>query len=610
MNATELHTYSPIRAGRTRCITGSCKSGKTSALVSHVADLVSEGAQPSEILAVTATPTDVGTLRRRLVGAIGLPAREIEVTTARALALRILGTPRAEAATGRKARLPFPFEANVVMEDLKATGLRPKRLKEMLKFFYRGWTELSECDPDWIIYKEERLIHDAVKGRLQAARVVMEPELASLAIEYLNSHPQALRGAGFEHVAVDDCGFMSKASQSLVAMLANSSLFVTGTPDLSVEVFDSHPYPDGIAEIARRAANCTAGNLDERSETDEERRRPVAVRPFPSPAAELEGVAEMVAKLIGEGAAAEDIFIAAPNRTWERNVRESLERAGIGTCILPPVHLLGADVRYLDRCQGARVLTALSLAADADDQLAWRSWCGFGDYLAHSALLAEISHGSLLPLLEEIEARSLDGARLIRDEIELLAAYSHGRRVIKGIVEAQVAGMDGLELLDLATQLTLGGSDEGGISCPSGLTLLCEPLEGATARDMATHAREKLASPAFVGEGVRVGSYAQAKGASANVVVVTGLVNGFFPIHDYFDMAKLDDTRRERMRQKDAAVARMLSNEGAEQLILTYFREATLEEAGALDLKVERIRVKDGRRVCNLSASIFLEELL
>ena len=48
--------------------------------------------------------------------------------------------------TGREPRLLLNYELNALMEDMKTSGLRPGRLKEMLKFFYRGWTELAADD--------------------------------------------------------------------------------------------------------------------------------------------------------------------------------------------------------------------------------------------------------------------------------------------------------------------------------------------------------------------------------------------------------------------------------------------------------------------------------
>ena len=48
------------------------------------------------------------------------------------------------------------------------------------------------------------------------------------------------------------------------------------------------------------------------------------------------------------------------------------------------------DIRDNERCVPAHVLTALDLVADPENALAWRCWCGYGDWLANSSALANL----------------------------------------------------------------------------------------------------------------------------------------------------------------------------------------------------------------------------
>ena len=48
------------------------------------------------------------------------------------------------------------------------------------------------------------------------------------------------------------------------------------------------------------------------------------------------------------------------------------------------------DIRDNERCVPAHVLTALDLVADPENVLAWRCWCGYGDWLANSSALANL----------------------------------------------------------------------------------------------------------------------------------------------------------------------------------------------------------------------------
>lgn len=604
---------------RTCCIIGECGSGKTTELVAHIATLIEKGAQPNELIAFVATPSAINPLKERLLNAVGTIASTIEITTVRSQALKILSTPEAELLTGRKPRMLFPFEINMIMEDLKTTGVPPKRLKEMLKFFYRGWTELADADPGWLLYNEERLVHNMIKDRLLAMKAVMEPEIANLALGYLCDNEAALKQVERNHVVIDDFGLMSRASQVLGIMHAKTSICITAIPELAVEVFDSHPYPAGINEFCGSVSDCKvekvtrkaapANTTGSRPDDSQETTRTFS---FPSPTAELEGIAACVSGLLEEGFGASDIYVAAPNRAWERNIRQALMHRDVKSCSISSAHAFGGDVRYYERCKSARIFTALSLAADPDDPLAWRNWCGFGDYLAHSVLMAELGPDDIIALLEELERKSHAEARLIRDEQELLAAFRHGKYVIAKMKEASRAGTSGKDLLSLAANSTLADPNDNTAlyPVPGDLLDICEPCDGFTASTIVAQARNKLANPVFSNEeSVRVGSYAHAYGVGSRVLIITGFVNGFFPIHDYFDEAKLDKKKRVRLHESSEQLIQLLAGESAERLIVTYFHEATLEEAGALGLKVERIRACNGRRMCDINASIFMETL-
>ena len=125
---------------------GAVGTGKTSALVAAAAEKVAAGAAPESLLVFASTPDAAAQLEKRLAAA-GVGA--VRVTTPRAFCLQVLSTPAAREATGRDPRLVSSFEQAFIMEDMKVSGLKIKRLREMLKFFYRGWTELSGEDPEW-----------------------------------------------------------------------------------------------------------------------------------------------------------------------------------------------------------------------------------------------------------------------------------------------------------------------------------------------------------------------------------------------------------------------------------------------------------------------------
>ena len=117
--------------------------GKTAALIARVAALLEDGATPENMLVLAATPDAARVLGARLTEAAGERGNAIEVTCARDVALGLLASEEGRAFSGRAGRLVTPLELGFIMEDMKTSGLKQRRLREMLKFFYRNWTELA-----------------------------------------------------------------------------------------------------------------------------------------------------------------------------------------------------------------------------------------------------------------------------------------------------------------------------------------------------------------------------------------------------------------------------------------------------------------------------------
>ena len=131
-------------------VTGGVGTGKTQRLVERAAALLAENAAAGNVLVLCATPQAARLFSERLTARVGAKrAAGATVATARALALDVLADDGARRWSGREPRLLTAFEETFLMEDMKVSGLRPKRLREMLKFFYRSWTELADDDPDW-----------------------------------------------------------------------------------------------------------------------------------------------------------------------------------------------------------------------------------------------------------------------------------------------------------------------------------------------------------------------------------------------------------------------------------------------------------------------------
>ena len=470
------------------CILGKVASGKTEALVHRAVEYLSGQSNGKSVLVLAVSPDAAKVLKRHLAAALDIPVNTLDkrgarVSVPRAIALEVLSNPKAQAVCGRKPRLLLPFEENILLEDVKASGLRPKRLREMLKFFYRSWTELADDEPSWLVSEEEAQVHGLLKECLAFTGGILPNELSNLTVKWLRTDETAREAASYDLVLVDDYQLLSRASQVLAGLLAREGLIVTGDVQATNEVFEEYPFANGLIEFAQAdgvqttrldacwnsaAVHECCENLIGAAQTHEQESRDLAgadrdgeqgthalagtngdskqeacdlagaggngeqearasagtnnesaqgrVTPqtghspatvveasahtayaemvpgessvgyaralsFPTAAAEIAHVAQHIADAIEKGAQPGDFYLTAPNGVWAKSLSRSLEARGISTAQRPNVRVLSGDPRDLGRCKTLRLFTLLALVADPRDMLAWRSWCGFGDWL-------------------------------------------------------------------------------------------------------------------------------------------------------------------------------------------------------------------------------------
>lgn len=185
---------------------------------------------------------------------------------AREVALGLLASEEGRAFSGRAGRLVTPVELGFIMEDMKTSGLKQRRLREMLKFFYRNWTELAggvDDDDRWLIPGEEADTHALLKDILRFTGGILEPEASAMAVRFLLACPEVLASAQRAHVLVDDYQMHSCASQHLANLIARDSITVAADPTAVAEVFESYPYGEGVGEFTQANEGCERIVLNE-----------------------------------------------------------------------------------------------------------------------------------------------------------------------------------------------------------------------------------------------------------------------------------------------------------------------------------------------------------
>lgn len=666
-------------------IEGGVGCGKTAALIARVAALLEDGAAPEDMLVLTATPDAARVLAARLIEVVGERGGAVEVTCTRDVALGMLASEEGRAFSGRAGRLVTPVELGFIMEDMKVSGLKQRRLREMLKFFYRNWTELAggaDDDDRWLIPGEEADTHALLKDVLRFTGGILEPEASAMAVRFLLACPEVLASAQRAHVLVDDYQMHSRASQHLANLLARDSVIVAADPAAVVEVFDSYPYGEGIGEFtqanegcerivlneshacaaAARAASRLRASLDAsaaplgdaaaESETPSPSQsassatsgttaaptvpnRAAAAASFTAleatdPATEMASVADAVQTALEAGADPSSIYVLAFHPAWERRVARALEARGIATATPVRGRVAAGDYRDLDRCAAARLLTALALVANAHDALAWRAWCGFGDYLANSAVFADMRAEAdeqgkdLVAMLDEVAAAAPEEGFPGTGIGRVLDAYRTGRTLIE-----QAQGLEGDELIGaLASALNLTGENgEHAMQLVRALTAP-EPKPAVSAIDtsfgtsvpapapddaqtLITRARNRMSAPVFEAtEGcVLIGDSAHLTGRTPTTLVLTGFVNGFFPTRDYFDATVTTPDKQKLVRATDTRRLYTAAGKATQRLIASWFTSTSLVEAETLKLEIARAKLRRGERIAVTTPSIYLTEI-
>lgn len=683
------------------CILGKVASGKTEALVHRVVEYLSDQSNSKGVLVLAASPDAAETLKGRLAAALDIPAdtlgeQGVRVSTPRTIALEVLGNPKAQAACGRKPRLLLPFEENILLEDVKASGLRPKRLREMLKFFYRSWTELADDEPSWLVSEEEVQVHSLLKECLAFTGGILPNELSNLAVKWLHTDATAREAASYDLVLVDDYQLLSRASQVLAGLLAREGLVATGDMQATSEVFEEYPYAAGLIEFAQAdgvqtvrldacwnsaAVHACCENLIGAAHKREQESRdlagaggngerearaiarannesaqmpvtsqtgyspaavveasahaayaetaPAAKNPggcadacaFPTAETEIAHVAQHIADAIEKGTQPSDFYLAAPNGVWAKSLSRSLEARGISTTQRPSARMLSGDSRDLRRCKTSRLVTLLALAADPCDMLAWRSWCGFGDWLTNNPGFAVLRRYAAQQGLAPYDALAtvaadnpcrealgeLDAAEQASLE-RISQAFKTGQATLK-----QLEGLVGRQLIDAAWELldceqhaqeTTAG--QGGV--PADLLRLLDIENPKLAHDAASLVDRLLMAlnePRFplAQNAVRIGDLAASHGSSYRTVVLSGFVNGFIPKHAYFDPVKTPLDRMGLLYGTDARRVYQAAGCAREELLVTAFTQMDALQAERLDLKVDRVFMREGKRLARISPS-------
>ena len=576
-----------VRAGRACLVRGGHGSARRDALVEQVEKTVEAGAPADDVLVVCADPSAASRVRARLRASGVAGVADVRVVTGRELACDVL-----EAAAGKAPRVLAAYEADFVVEDVKTLGARPKRLRELLKFLYRGWTELLDEDPTWLFTVEEISTLEFLTEELAYLGAVMEPQISNLATKALRLDSALLGRCKMPHLFVLDYQNLSRASQLLCQLVAGDDL-VAVAGDTCTETYESYPYVAGVEDFGR--LNPQVDVVDLGSAADEAER---SLRVYETPQEEITAVADAVASLVEGDADPSDVAVMTLHPWWTRSVARALEERGVVVNPWLGALKLRGDIRELDACLALRMVTLLRLLADPEDGVAWRSWFGFGDYLTRSNQFAEMR-----------KACGSEEAAYPGDVLRDLEAFGFDMRYDLDPLFARVRDLRGSELLECLVQ-TLAGD---GVAVPGVLRpLLALGSDADAARMVAELDRLQFFCGVADCPGVVVASSAAMANLDFDQAFIVGCVNGLFPSADFFDLTKVSVSKQEKMRAHDERVAHTMAGVGRHGVHVSCFERVDRPFAERVHLKQARIFAAndEGAQMSEVEPSIYVDVLV
>lgn len=611
---------------RARAYCGVTGTGKTQKLVEECKALIDAGEKPSDILVFAAGRSAAATLEARLEAA-GIAG--VCVTTPVAWALEVLTSDAAREFTGREAHVLNAYERDFFFEDMRVNGAKQHRLREMLKFFYRSWSEMREDEDEWLITVEEKEINRIAKADLHMLRAYHPCEVVAACVRYLMSDAAVLEGLRVKHVLADDWRAMSRASQRLSELLAGKSLAVTWDTVASLMGEEPYGYAEGLVELKVECSTLERVDLDEfmgsacaheavanlfkqdcisvgvPSGACAEAGAP-QVRMVSMLDKEPANVVDAVRKALDAGVKPDDIFVTAGRASWVGRMRGALERSGIPASWVEDVAYLHGDIRDPEKCADMAMANAVRLVADPECCLAWRCWCGFGDHLCRSAAFSDLAHA--LEGTDEVELRDLLFALIGDGELSVGGDMLDRERVEQRVREGkamleEAKGLRGTQLVSVIRKHVCAQGQE----TPEFDALIGEVAAHECARELLSRI-DAAFIPQVPAEGcVRVGTLDSLIGQTPRVLIVCGLTNGLYPEKGYFDLFQKTIDDQAKMHERLIEQLIEVCGKAGERLVLSGFTHADILDAEPMKLMSERIRLRNGHRVCEFAPSAVVD---
>lgn len=514
---------------------------------------------------------------------------------------------------GRGSRVLEPYEETVLLEDLKVSQMKNRRLRKVLAYLRAGWSNLS--DDTWEQTAEEDLVIERMRANLRFTGGVLACEASNLALHALREHDALRQRVSWDYVLADDFELLSRASQHLVRMVAAYGLTVATAERPGLPGDEEYPCFEGAAELLAAFPGAQVARLTESGQAPEVRHRvqglladsalaplirhdamgqatpsaePLdadacegvaepALRMAPSLEAELQALAVEANAALERG---ESVLIVGTNRLWRRNVAANLQRVGLPVLQLRGDKLHLKDFRDEKQCERARADALYRLRVNAADDVAWRTLLALGDSVARSAAVDY--------LRQAVGAGAAGAPVRLREALELLdagnvAADSLTAPLLDDLLAAYCQVKDAFEFEEHAK--------------PGDCVL---PREQAVSGEADSQQND---APSSSKPNILVASPDQAAGLRFDVVVFGGFVNGLIPCRAYCDPVGMAEQSRRREHARDVRTVYGVASCARKRLLFTGFATCSLQAAETMDVHIESIKLRKGLRTVTTQPS-------
>jgi DNA helicase II / ATP-dependent DNA helicase PcrA len=518
-------------------------TGKSYAMKRRLMRLLSEGAEPQRILAVTFTRTAAADMVKeiRSLGVDGCD--KIAGGTLHSFCFGLLMKTGVLAWTRRVSRplITFSdsgllrFEIEPMFADLDRCGefgdLWEKARR--IRAFEAAWARQQADDPGQPQFPADREFLDAMLKWLRFHEAMLIGEVVPEALRFVRNNPAHPDRPEFEHVVVDEFQDLNKAEQVLLALLADGRAYaVFGDEDQSIYSF-RYAHPEGIRtfnaehpttrdhslQICQRcpkrvvaAANHFilqnhSGTVPRLVPKDTNRDGEFHIVQWRRAGDESHGIACYVKHLIEKkGYKPGDILILSPRRNFAYGMREALTKHGVPSHSFYHEEALEAD-------EAREALAYLTLGTKSNDRVALRYLLGCAskswEARGYEALRTHCESNNLAPwdALLSLEAGTLK----LSYTKPLVKRFTEVRTKLEGL-----APLDPAALVDALFPENIEWAEE------LRRAALFGALEGIEWMELLERLRTHVSQPEIPEdqEHVRIMSLHKSKGLTSKVVIV------------------------------------------------------------------------------------------